>query len=316
LEILFLGSSAGVPTKTRNVSAIALIESKGSAWYLIDCGEGTQHQLLHSPLSLNSLAGVFLTHLHGDHCYGLPGLLASAGLTGRTNPLKIVAPVGTQEWIETTKKISDLHLPYELEFIETDVQSESLFGQFRVSAVALSHRITSFGYIFRDIKHNALLDIEKIRSAGIPQGALWGQLQAGADVTHDGQTFRATDFVKKQRPRKFVICGDNDQPALLTQACANCDLLVHECTFAQNMAQRAKSVGHSYTTQIASFAQTARIPNLVLTHISARYGADTTLLEHEAMQAYSGNLFLAQDFDQYKLDTSSNLELITPRSTG
>ena len=115
--IQFLGTSSGTPTKQRNVSGLALQESKGRGWYLIDCGEATQHQLLHTKLSLNTLKGIFITHVHGDHCYGLPGLLGSAGMTGRTEPLTIVAPAGIREWIEATQRFTEFHLSFELNFV-------------------------------------------------------------------------------------------------------------------------------------------------------------------------------------------------------
>ena len=114
MEILFFGTSSGAPTKERNVSGISLIESQGGAWYLIDCGERTQHQAMRSRMSLTSLKSVFITHLHGDHCYGLPGLLASAGLSGRTEPLQLVGPDGLREWLELTKTVSELYLPLSL----------------------------------------------------------------------------------------------------------------------------------------------------------------------------------------------------------
>jgi len=301
LEIQFLGTSSGTPTSRRNVSAIALTESRGKAWYLIDCGEGTQHQLLRTHLSINSLEAVFLTHLHGDHCYGLPGLLGSAGLNGRTKPLKIIAPAGAEEWIALTKEISQLHLPYALEFIETGAVDLGDIGQFEVSAVDLSHRIHCFGYVFKENSVTSSLKMEKLQDAGIPQGPLWGKLQAGEDVTHEGKQYLVSEFTEdSKQPRKIIICGDNDDPELLLSDCKDCSLLVHESTYTEDMADRANEVGHSYAKSIGSFAEKVNVPNLVLTHISARY-PDSSAVKNEASEVYSGNLYVANDFDRRRL---------------
>ncbi len=310
MEILFLGTSSGTPTKSRNVSAIALIESTGSAWHLIDCGEGTQHQILNSPLSLNSLSSIFITHLHGDHCYGLPGLLASAGLNGRTKRLRIIAPEETKSWIELTQQVSDLHLPYELEFVTACDVGNHPFDVFSVSSISLSHRITSFAYVFTESKLRRSLSVDKIKNAGIPQGPLWGSLKAGNDIQFEGMIYKSKDFCDAPKPpRKIIICGDNDTPDLLAPDCKNCDVLVHEATFAAEFSERAKTLGHSYAGLIALFAQNAGLPNLILTHISARYPENPTELEQEAKAIYSGNLFLAKDFERYRLRTDGVLEL-------
>jgi len=311
MEIVFIGTSSGAPTKSRNVSAIALIESTGSSWHLIDCGEGTQHQLLKSHLSLNSLSTVFLTHLHGDHCYGLPGLLASAGLNGRKSPLRIVAPEGTKGWIEVTQRISELYLPYVLEFIVPEKVSDCRFDQFSVSSIPLSHRIACFGYAFTETNIRPTLSIEKLYDVGIPKGPMWGQIQAGKDVEFNRVVYRAKEFYEKaRRPRKILICGDNDMPNLLENECHDCDVLVHESTYSEHMSERAKSVGHSYSRLVAQFAEGVGMPNLVLTHVSARYSENPSVLKDEARSEFSGNLYLANDFDHFRLSTSGLFELM------
>jgi len=309
VEIQFLGTSSGAPTNRRNVSGIALVESKGSAWYLIDCGEATQHQLLRSHLSLNSLEAIFITHLHGDHFYGLPGLLGSAGLNGRTKPLKIVAPEEAEEWIALTIKVSQLHLPYELEFIPTRSGDLGDFDQFSVAGITMSHRITSYGYVFVETRAQASLNMEKLLEAGIPKGPLWGKLQRGEDVQHENKVFTAAEFTDdSKKRRKVIICGDNDQPELLESECRDCDLLIHESTFTKDMADRAKSVGHTYAKAIASFAEGTQLPNLILTHISARYLGDE--IQQEASSEYSGNLSVASDLDRFSLNSDAVMKLI------
>ena len=311
MELQFLGTSSGTPTKSRNVTAITLKESQGNKWYLIDCGEGTQHQLLHTHLSLNSLSAIFITHVHGDHCYGLPGLLASAGMNGRSAPLTIVAPKGIKEFVEAIQTHTELYLPFEITFISSEDFPQLTFDHITVSLTELSHRVPSFAYSFVESKHQLNLDIQKLQSTAIPKGPLWGKLQSGTDVELDGTLYRSQDFVTKiEHFKKIIICGDNDSPELLSQEAQDCHLLVHEATYASEMADRAKSVGHSYARQVAAFAEQASIANLVLTHFSPRYQGSIQDLYHEAQSVYSGSLFLAKDFERYCLNQSLQLQLL------
>jgi len=317
MEILFLGTSSGTPTKKRNVSAIAISESKGKAWYLIDCGEGTQHQLLHTNLSFNALRGILITHVHGDHCYGLPGLLASGGLNGRTQPLIIIAPKGIKQWLENTLLQTQTNLPYEIQFKAVEEFDCHITGQFALQAIALSHRVPSFAYIFVDNKVEHKLNIEKLKKFGIPQGSMWGRLKAGENIQHEGETFESKDFVATQESQlKIIVCGDNDTPELLKDVITDCNVLIHEATYAEDMVkEKAKNFGHSCAKHVAEFAEFSGVPNLLLTHFSPRYqdsndespSIDDIYLE--ATIAYSGNLYLAKDFDKYSLDKAGNLIL-------
>ncbi|MFA0812102.1 ribonuclease Z [Microbulbifer epialgicus] len=315
MELLFLGTSSGTPTKDRNVTAIALIESQRKNWYLIDCGEGTQHQILRTSLSLNSLGAIFITHIHGDHCYGLPGLLASAGMQGRTAPLTLVAPKAIRDWLSSTQALIKLYLPFELNFISSEELPILDLGQFTISLAKLSHRAPSYAYSFTERKVEASLNIEKLRVSGIPQGPLWGKLRAGINIIHQGQEYPFAEFLLyEQKPRKIVICGDNDSPELLKDFCIDSNILVHESTYTEDMAEKAAKAGHSYAKQVASFAERASVPILILTHFSPRYqlGTGTTPsiddVHCEAQSVYSGNLQLASDFKRFQLDKSGNLK--------
>ncbi|MEJ2608706.1 MAG: ribonuclease Z [Candidatus Thiodiazotropha sp.] len=312
--LTFLGTSSGVPTKTRNVTGIALSESVGRAWYLIDCGEATQHQILHTYLSLNALQAIFITHVHGDHCYGLPGILASAGMAGRRDPLKIIAPSGIKEWCESTQTHTQFYLPFELEFISTDQLPTIEFENTLVTLTKLSHRVPSYAYTFEEKRVEANLNAEKLKMDGIPQGSLWGKIKNGLDAEYEGRLIKSEEYlIYNNKPGKIVISGDNDQPGLLTDSCNGCDVLVHEATFTKDMAIKVGSgVGHSYAGLVAEFAQINKVPNLVLTHFSARYQSDIEKtpsiadIYNEAKQVYKGRLFMASDFTQYKLEKSGD----------
>ncbi|XGA79898.1 ribonuclease Z [Halomonas sp. CH40] len=318
MNLVFLGTSAGVPTKVRNVSGLALRESKGKRWYLVDCGEGTQHQILRTRLSLTSLKAIFISHIHGDHCYGLPGLLASAAMHSRQAPLTIVAPAGVRAWLEATFEHTQLWLPFALEFICSDQLPAVEFESIAVTTTRLSHRVPCYGYSFTEKHPDAVLNIEKLRQKGVPRGPLWGQLKQGMDIEVAGERLKSDAFLTfSHPPRKIVIAGDNDQPALLREACQGAQVLVHEATYSQALAQKASDVGHSDAQRVAAFAESARLPNLVLTHFSPRYqlgsqGAPSIEdIRQEAASVYSGALHLARDLAEYRLDKTGYLAEMT-----
>ncbi|CAG1023216.1 Ribonuclease Z [Patescibacteria group bacterium] len=317
MNILFLGTSSGTPTKTRNVTGIALLEETGSGWYLIDCGEGTQHQLLQTSLSLNDLQAIFITHVHGDHCYGLLGLLASAGLNGRKTPLPIIAPQGVEAWFNATQQYTQLFLPFELSFVATESLGVWQYRHLQIEAIELSHRVPSFAYSFKETHLEPSLNTEKLLQQGIPQGALWGKLKKGFDVEYQGKTLKSSEYLYfPYQPRHIVIAGDNDQPELLTDICRHCHVLVHEATYTTDVANKVgDKVGHSSAAMVATFAETIKLPHLVLTHFSARYQQDTQQspsiadIQQEATEKYTGQLFIAEDFARYHLNKKGELTL-------
>lgn len=311
MELLFLGTSSGTPTRNRNVSGLAVLPGQGKGWYLVDCGEATQHRLLGTPLSLHGLAGVFITHVHGDHCYGLPGLLASAGLQGRSQPLDIIAPEGIEAWLQVTFSLTHTHLPFELRFHATEALLEGGAWQdahMAVSATALAHRVPSYGYRFMAKAASPRLNIEKLEQAQVPRGVAWGALARGQDVLLEGQRLRSADFLHYQQPaRCIVVAGDNSAPALLAQACKGAQALVHEATYTAEVAQGKLQHGHSSAAAVAAFAAEVGLPNLVLTHFSPRYqararrGLSMDDLHSEAAAHYNGQLILAADYDRFRL---------------
>ncbi len=310
MDIIFLGTSAALPTRQRNVSALALSVENGSGWYLVDCGEATQHQLLRTPLSVHRLKAIFITHVHGDHCYGLPGLLASAVMGGRSAPLCIIAPAGIKAWIEATCELTVLSLTFELRFVAVESQGAWQDEEVSVAAIPLSHRVPSYAYSFTEARQEARLDTAKLVREGVPQGPLWGRLQAGHSVTHAGRTLAPGDYLSfPHPPRRIVVAGDNDRPELLRAACSGAQVLVHEATYTRDIAAKegAAAFQHCSAERVAAFAEEEQLPNLVLTHFSARYQADTGRspsiadIRAEAQANYRGRLFLAQDFARLRL---------------
>ncbi|MFB4390310.1 MULTISPECIES: MBL fold metallo-hydrolase [unclassified Pseudomonas] len=315
MDLLFLGTSAGTPTKARNVSATAVIEANGSGWYLVDCGEGTQHQLLRTPLSVRDLRAIFITHVHGDHCFGLPGLLASAGMSGRSAPLELILPAALHEWLRLSLAVSHSHLPFELRLHAVETLQGWQDKTLRVDTVALSHRVPSHAFVFSECNPDPRLDTLRLEADGIPRGPLWGELAHGRAVRHDGRLLEPSDYLRASRPsRRIVVCGDNDDPGLLADAARGANVLVHEATFTEPvLARSGNGYGHSTAAAVARFAERAGVANLVLTHFSARYQADPRLtpsiddVRQEAQAFYRGGLVLAEDLKRYRLGRDGRL---------
>jgi len=318
VDLLFLGTSSGIPTRARNVSGLALLEDSGKGWYLIDCGEATQHQLLRTPLTLHGLRAICITHVHGDHCYGLPGLLASAGMARRQEPLDIIAPEGIEDWLRATFAMSRTGLPFELRFHAAESLDQWRTPQVRVEVAALSHRVPSYGYSFTEARPDPKLAIDRLERDNIPRGPLWGQLARGFDVEHEGRRLRSETYLDfGRRPRRIIIGGDNDRPELLADTCRGAQVLVHEATYTQPAATAARDqFGHSTAAQVAAFAENVGLPNLVLTHFSARYQPGTNRgyaiedIRAEAAAVYQGQLFLAEDFLRLHLSKDGVLTIL------
>ena len=323
MRIQFLGTSSGVPTRTRSLSAVALRADRKRQWLLVDCGEGTQHRLLHTGFSLATLECICITHRHGDHCLGLPGLLSSASMDGRQAPLTIVAPDEVRAFVNAALELTDSRLSYPLEFVDVAAVGPDcpVASGLAVRATPLSHRVPSFGYSFTEIAVEHRLDHARLEAAGIARGPIWGRLQRGQDVQlANRRVLRATDFLAAPRkPRRIVIGGDNDSPELLADDCRDAQLLVHEATYTAEIATRVGPAPmHSSAERVARFAAEAGLPNLVLTHFSPRYGDSGGAhsldeLAREAATYFGGSLHLARDLDCFELDSSGRLRrLIQP----
>lgn len=351
LKLTFLGTSAGVPTKQRNVTALAIEclnpyssgtnqqqSKKSRPWVLIDCGEGTQQQLLHTKLSLHQLVAICITHVHGDHCYGLPGLLASAAMSGRRAPLTLIAPKAISSLLETIALTTELYLPFTVHFMAIeDLLSQpdsedkgritiSLDNQHQlvIGIYPLSHRVASYGFGIEQTISRRTLNTDKLTVDGIPASALWGKLQQGEDVvTGDGRKLYSADYVDDDSQcTRVVIAGDNDMPDCLSVAVADADLLVHEATYTHEVLNNIQAKNpdfdpmHSSAQLVGRFAQNIGLKNLILTHFSARYqsfdnpSSSTPNMAHirlDAESVYQGNLWLAADFDQYMVNGAVGL---------
>ncbi|MCF2860622.1 MBL fold metallo-hydrolase [Pseudoalteromonas sp. Cnat2-41] len=317
MQVQVLGSSSGTPTSTRNVSGYAVFREDKKPWYLVDCGEATQHQILKTTLSLYHLEAIFITHKHGDHCYGLPGLLASAGLSGRQAPLTIIAPQQVLDFVSATLKLSDWQLNFSLQLYDYDALDEYSGSWASVRSCALQHRVPSKAYRFDEYAIPLKLDIAQLKRHHIDSGRHYNQLQRGENVTFEGRTLTATQYTYPSWPaRSVMVCGDNEKPQCLDPLIEGVQLLVHEATFtAKDLHKVGFHTGHSDVERICDYAQQRQVPSLILTHFSARYGGDAVMahIADIATDRYSGALYLAEDGLCVGLDKQGHSALIHAR---
>lgn len=300
MELLFLGTGSGVPSKQRNVTSIALklLDERNSVW-LFDCGEGTQQQILQTTLKPRKVDKIFITHLHGDHIYGLPGFLASRAFQGGDGPLTIYGPVGIERFVRTALQISGTYLKYRLTFHE--IKEEGIVykdDQFTISCMELKHGIQSFGYRIEEASRPGMLQADKVKAVGIPFGPLFGRLKNGESITlEDGRVFNGKDFIDEpQQGRIVTILGDTKRTENSVQLAKEADVLVHESTFDHENRQLAKEYNHSTNVEAAETAKAAKAKKLLLTHISARFLArDVHRLEKEAQKIFP-NTQVMKDF--------------------
>ncbi|MUT67327.1 ribonuclease Z [Paenibacillus sp. NEAU-GSW1] len=274
MDIWFLGTGAGRPTKERNVTSIALrLPEPDCALWLFDAGEATQHQFMRTPLKLNKLEALFVTHLHGDHTFGIPGLLGTRSYVGGNGPLKLFGPPGIREFTETALRLSSTHLDYEIEYHEIEAGVIWENDRFTIEARELEHRVPCFGYRIVEHDRPGKLNAEKLKALGVPEGPLYGMLKKGIDITMpDGSTISAAEVSGAPlKGRIITILGDTKPCSNTVLLARNADLLVHEATFAADQQEKAHLYGHSTTAEAAEAAREAGAKQLIMTHFSSRF---------------------------------------------
>jgi ribonuclease Z len=297
---MFLGTGAGIPAKTRNVTSIALqlLEERKAVW-LFDCGEATQHQILHTSIKPRRIEKIFITHLHGDHIYGLPGLISSRSFQGGEDILTIYGPKGIEEFVRTALAVSQSHLTYPLEFVEIEDGTVFEDNQFKVVVKKLEHGIASYGYRVIEKDLPGVLLVNKLKELSIKPGPIYQKIKAGQQVElEDGTVVNGNDFLgPKLKGRIVTILGDTRYTTDSIELAVDADLLIHEATFSEGDEKLAYDYFHSTTKQAAMIAKQSNAKKLILTHISSRYQSedDFTKLVKEA-QALFPLTYLAEDF--------------------
>ncbi|WP_437131531.1 ribonuclease Z [Bacillus atrophaeus] len=280
MELLFLGTGAGMPAKSRNVSSIALklLEERRSVW-LFDCGEATQHQILHTSIKPRKIEKIFITHMHGDHVYGLPGLLGSRSFQGGEDELTIYGPKGIRAFIETSLNVTATRLTYPLAIIEIEEGVIFEDDQFTVTAKPVIHGVPAFGYRVQEKDMPGALKADLLKEMKIPPGPIYQKIKQGEGVTlEDGRVINGRDFLDEPKKGRVVaFSGDTRVCSNVKELAVDADVLVHEATFAKGDDKLAHDYFHSTTEQAAKTAKEAGAKKLILTHISARYQGEASL---------------------------------------
>jgi ribonuclease Z len=270
LDVAFLGTSGSAPTAQRGLSATLV--RRGGDRLLFDCGEGTQRQLLRSQIGLVDLREIFVTHYHADHYLGLPGLLKTYSLRGRAAPITIYGPPGLRDLFGSLRRIfGRLTYPYELvELVSGDVLARE---EYDLGVFEVPHTGASIGYVLAEAARPGRFDVETADALGVPAGPERGVLQNGEPVTlADGRVVRPGEVLGPQRAgRRVVLTGDTAPAEVVSEAARGADVLVHEATFCEDEADRARETAHSTAADAAGVARDAGVKLLALTHLSTRY---------------------------------------------
>ncbi|HEX2721783.1 MAG TPA: ribonuclease Z [Gemmatimonadaceae bacterium] len=294
LTVRFLGTSASRPTVERNVTAIAVIREGETL--LFDCGEGTQRQMMRYGTSF-ALADIFFTHMHADHMLGVIGLFRTLALQGRTDPMRLWGPKGSESLLRHAIALGSDRQPFPLEITEVTPDTPIARKGYAIVPYAVDHKDRlALGYaVVEDIRLGRF-NPDKAREIGIPEGPAWGKLHKGEPVTlGDGRVIHPDDLVGPSRAgRTIVFTGDSRPSDSTTRIAQGADLLIHEATFADDEQQRAVETGHATAREAADVAVKAGVKQLVLTHLSARYSINASELLAQAREVFA-NTVVARD---------------------
>ncbi|HEY4101388.1 MAG TPA: ribonuclease Z [Gemmatimonadales bacterium] len=285
MQVTFLGTSAAVPTVDRNVSAL-MVQREGDL-FLFDCGEGTQRQMMRYGAGF-AVDDVFITHYHADHTLGIPGLLRTMGLQGRTAPLRLHGPRGAQRHLGALTALGMERPKFPVEIFAVQPGDVIPRGDYDLVVGAAKHKGDCLAFAIVEHERLGRFDPERARELGIPEGPLWGRIHRGESVTlADGRVVEPHELVGATRPgRRLVYSGDTAPSDAIVELARGADLLIHEATFGADEVERARETNHSTARDAATAARDAGVRRLVLTHLSARYSRDAPELVAEARDLF------------------------------
>ncbi len=286
LAVRLLGTSASRPTVERNVSSLA-IHREGET-LMFDCGEGTQRQMMRWGVSF-ALQDIFFTHVHADHILGVIGLIRTMALQGREERLMLWGPPGSSRVLKRAESLGFERATFPVEINELPVGEPLKRSGYAILPFPVDHGgSSSVGYALIEETRKGRFDPDHARSLGIPEGPLWGRIHKGESVTlEDGRVIESSVLVGPTRPgRRVVVTGDTRPCASTVEHARDADLLIHEATFGDEEADRAKETGHSTAREAATVAKNANARRLLITHFSARYSRDPSPLDREAKEVF------------------------------
>ncbi|MGC9346283.1 MAG: ribonuclease Z [Candidatus Bathyarchaeales archaeon] len=305
LRVIFLGTAGSVPTPKRSLPAI-LVQRKGEQ-LMFDCGEGVQRQMIKAKAGFHRKMKIFITHMHGDHVLGLPGLMQTMALLDREMKLEVYGPPGIKRFIEAIRETVQFVLTFPIEIHEIEKAGVACEEkEYTVKAVWANHAIPSLAYALVEKPRPGKFYPEKAKALGVPEGPLWSKLQHGHKVKlPDGRVIKPEQVVGPPRSgRKIVYTGDTRPFRGFVKFAAGADLLIHDATLNNELTERAKEDGHSTPSQAAKNAKKAKAKQLFLTHISARYD-DTNILLEQAQKIFK-NTQVAEDFIKIEIPLLEN----------
>lgn len=295
MHVTFLGTSGAIPSAERNTSA-TLVRRSGER-FLFDCGEGTQRQMMRYQTGFD-VSHVFLTHLHGDHILGLPGLCQTWDFNDREAPLAVHTPPGTKPEIESLLGVAGTDPAYSVSVREARPGSVVVQGDdYEIRAFRTEHRTRSIGYALVEDERKGRFDRETAEALGVPVGPKFSALHRGESVElEDGTVVHPEQVVGPPRPgRRLVYTGDTRPTDVTVSEARDADLLIHDATFADDNAERARHTGHATAREAAEIANRADAKRLALVHVSTRYGGAVDRLQREAHEVFDGTAFVPHD---------------------
>lgn len=278
MKITFLGTAASYPTATRSLPAIA-VQRRGEL-LLFDCGEGTQRQMVLSKIRFSNKMKILITHMHGDHVLGLPGILQSMSLFNRKETVTLYGPSGLYDFVKSIKETVKFSLTFPIKVREIKEGVVCREEDYTIKARWVEHTIPTLAYALIEKKRLGIFNIEKAKKLNIPRGPLWSKLQhEGKIMLPDGRIINSNQVMGlPRRGRKVVYSGDTRSCEALLEIAKDADVLIHEATFSDNLSDKAYKMYHSTPSQSAKIAKEAHVKSLILTHIGGRYIESSELL--------------------------------------
>ncbi len=286
LKIIFLGTSGAVPTNERNLSSVVIW--RGDEILVFDTGEGMQRNFIRSKLPMNKKMKIFISHIHGDHCIGLLGLLQTLSMNGRTLPIEIYGDIKISEFVKENLRIINFYLNFEI--VLNIISNEGLVTsepEYKITCCKGKHSILNYSFCLEEFDRPGIFNVHLAHKYNIPEGEIYSKLQKGQDVLINNKIIRSKRIVGPPRPgRKIGISGDTRPTKKLQHFFKNCDILIFDSTFGDRDRLKAEETFHSTASEAAVLAKNAKVKKLFLTHFSARY-KDVSYLVTEAKQKFN-----------------------------
>lgn len=300
MKVVFLGTGGTIPTERRKHPTLAI--RRGGEVFLFDCGEGAQTQIFKARLGIAPIRAILVSHLHGDHVLGIPGLLMTMTQSNRSQPLLVIGPAGVTKWIRNIYEDLTFHSSFHISVREVEPGPVLVSSQYQIHAFSLEHSIPTLGYRFQEAERPGRFQVEEALRLGVPRGPLWGQLQSGYTVRLEGgKQVHPQQVLGPSRPGLKIVYAVDSRPCKETvQAAFEADILIHDGMFLSEDLDKAQARGHSTVAEASQVALSAKARRLVLTHISPRYRGEENRFLKQACKIFSQTI-VAEDLMEIEI---------------